>query len=89
MRARRQIAALLLVTPGLLSIPLIAGQMTDEVDWSIFDFAIAAALILGAGAALLILNQWVKPLPLRLAATGFVILIVLAIWIELAVGWID
>jgi hypothetical protein len=32
-----------------LSIPLIAMQFTDEVDWSSSDFAIMAVLLLGTG----------------------------------------
>jgi hypothetical protein len=43
--------AVLRITVGIaiiLMIPLIAMQFTDEVNWSPFDFAAAAALLFGA-----------------------------------------
>ena len=36
---------------GALLVPLIAMQFTDEVAWTGYDFAAAAALVIGAGLA--------------------------------------
>lgn len=36
---------------GCLLLPLIAMQLTDEVNWTTFDFITAAALLVGAGLA--------------------------------------
>ena len=37
---------------AILSIPLISMQYTEEVNWSVQDFIIAAILFLGAGISL-------------------------------------
>lgn len=38
------------IAAGLLLLPLLAMQVTDEVDWNRADFAVAAALLVGVGA---------------------------------------
>jgi hypothetical protein len=35
----------------LLFVSLIAMQLTDEVNWDAFDFAVSGSMLLGAGAA--------------------------------------
>jgi hypothetical protein len=41
-----------LATALILLVPLVAMRITDEVDWSLADFAFAAALLGGAGLLL-------------------------------------
>ena len=41
-----------LVTTAVLLVPLVAMQFTEEVNWSLFDFAFAAALLGGTGLLL-------------------------------------
>jgi hypothetical protein len=38
-----------LVTTVLLLVPLVAMQFTQEVDWSLFDFVLAGAVLGGTG----------------------------------------
>jgi hypothetical protein len=41
-----------LATAFILLLPLVAMQITDEVDWGLADFAVAGALLVGAGLLL-------------------------------------
>jgi hypothetical protein len=48
----RSVLRVALVTAIVLMAPLIAMQFTDEVNWSLFDFILAAALLATAGLLL-------------------------------------
>ncbi len=72
------------VTGGLLLISLIAMQFTNQVVWSLSDFAIAGILIFGSGS---ILALTIKKFPKH--KTIIIVTIVIAflwLWAELAVG---
>jgi hypothetical protein len=70
----------------ILSIPLIAMQFTDEVDWNLFDFVIIGSLLFGTGLLYEILTKNVKDSTHRVAI-GFVLAFLLfLVWAELAVG---
>ena len=47
----KNIMRLALVTVFLLLIPLLAMQFNTGVDWSLFDFIVAGALLFGSGLA--------------------------------------
>lgn len=75
-----------LATGLVLLVPLAAMGVTQEVNWSAFDFAVAAVLLLGAGSAYVAISRKLKATRQRIIATlalafGFVLL-----WAELAVG---
>ena len=70
----------------ILLAPLAAMQFTPEVAWDAQDFLFAAVLLIGAGL-LLELLLWKARTPwVRLTLAGAVILAVLVIWAEAAVG---
>ena len=70
----------------LLLIPLIAMQFTNEVNWELSDFIIAGFLLLGTGLVCeFVMRKVNKPIH-RLAICGVVLLVLIIIWIELAVG---
>jgi len=70
----------------ILLTPLAAMQFTSEVAWDALDFLFAAVLLIGAGL-LLELLLWKARTPLvRLMLAAAVILSVLLIWAEAAVG---
>jgi hypothetical protein len=70
----------------ILLIPLVAMQFTKEVNWTAFDFAAAAALLLSTGLACeLVLRKVKKPL-YRLALCILLLFLLFIIWLELAVG---
>ena len=70
----------------LLMIPLVAMQFTNEVNWAIGDFIVAGGLLIGAG----LLGEWIlrkiRYKKYRIAALFAIVLMLLLIWAELAVG---
>jgi len=70
----------------LLIIPLIAMQLTDEVEWSLFDFIIMGTLLLITGLMGEIIFKKVKKYKHRVILYVVVSTTFLLIWAELAVG---
>ena len=70
----------------LLIIPLIAMQLTDEVEWSLFDFIIMGTLLLITGLMGEIIFKKVKKYKNRVILYVVVAITFLLIWAELAVG---
>lgn len=70
----------------LLSIPLIAMQFTNEVNWDLTDFIVAGILLLGTGLLCEFVMRKVTKTTHRIALCGFILLVLALIWIELAVG---
>ena len=70
----------------LLIIPLIAMQLTDEVEWSLFDFIIMGTLLLITGLMGEIIFKKIKKYKHRVILYVVVSITFLLIWAELAVG---
>ena len=70
----------------LLSIPLIAMQLTDEVNWSFFDFIIMGVMLSITGLAIGIIIKTIKNYKYRNIFIAIIIMIFLLIWAEHAVG---
>ena len=70
----------------LLTIPLIAMQLTDEVKWSLFDFIIMGTLLLITGLMGEIIFKRVKNSNHRLILYIIIAMIFFLVWAELAVG---
>ena len=70
----------------LLSIPFIAMQFTKEVNWSAFDFLLAAILLFGTAFFCELVLRKVKTLKGKILICGGILLALALIWIELAVG---
>lgn len=70
----------------LLLAPLVAMQFNDDVDWTASDFAVAAVLVIGTGAALELAVRRGRSLAWRAAAVTALAATFLTIWINLAVG---
>lgn len=82
----KHILRIALVTVLILLIPLVGMQFSDEVDWSLFDFAFAGVLIFGTGLAYELVAKRMSGHEYRAAfglalATAFML-----IWSNLAVG---
>lgn len=74
-----------LATGLILSVPLVAMQFTDEVNWELTDFVTMGALLFGMGSLFTYVAR-LAPRRYRLfIAAGFA-LAILYVWAELAVG---
>lgn len=85
----KQIKVVLMTVGLLLSLIFVAMQFSGEVDWSIMDFVIMGTLLSVAG--LVASYLWVKfaDSKYRIVFILLVLLAVLLIWAELAVGIFD
>ena len=85
MKGKRLIIIIFIVLI-LLLIPLIAMQFTDEVNWTIFDFVLAAVLLSGTGLLLELALWKIKSTRYKIAICVGLVVILCLIWVELAVG---
>jgi dolichyl-phosphate-mannose--protein O-mannosyl transferase len=77
----------ILITVGiLLLIPFIAMQFTNEVAWSLFDFVVAAILLLGTGLLCEFVLRKVNKTKHRLIICAIILALLVLTWMELAVG---
>ena len=71
---------------SLLLIPMATMLISDEINWSIFDFLVMGVLLFSFGISInLVLNN-TKNSKIRITFFTILILIFSLIWIELAVG---
>jgi len=70
----------------LLLIPLIAMQFTDEVNWTLVDFLVAGALLLGTGIMCELVIRKINKIKYRIAGCVALLIALMLIWAELAVG---
>ena len=70
----------------ILAIPAVAMQFSDEVNWSLWDFLVAAVLLSTFAAVLLFIRSKVQTRKRRVLYYAASIILFLAIWAELAVG---
>ena len=81
----KSLSTSLVVTAGLLLIPFVAMQVTDEVQWSPFDFLVAAVLLF-AGVMVCLQGSGRLKGSNRFLGAIFFALIFIYIWAELSVG---
>jgi len=70
----------------LLLIPLIGMTITDEINWSPFDFFTMGSLLILLGFGINLVISRVKNLKYRVLYIGVILIIFMLIWAELAVG---
>lgn len=82
----KRLITILATAIGILLIPLIAMNFTNDVNWKIFDFLLAGILLIGAGLTFEFILRKIKTLRYRILF-GIVLFVVLfLIWAELAIG---
>jgi len=86
MKKNRRLITILLAVPLILLIPLITMQFSSEVNWSLLDFIVMGALLLGAGLLLEVVLRKVPKKNNRIALIAIIFILFLLIWAELAVG---
>jgi len=77
---------IVLTTVILLLIPFIAMQFTEEVNWTLSDFLVAGALLIGTGLLIDFAIRKIKNIWYRIAISIAILLVLLLVWAELAVG---
>jgi hypothetical protein len=81
-----RLARIVLATAIILLIPLMAMQLTGEVNWDLTDFAVIGALLLGTGIAYEFGVRRIRNTTPRTVAAILLVLAMLLIWADLAVG---
>ena len=82
----KRLTGILLTVALLLLVPFLAMQFTNEVNWTLADFVVAGALLLGTGLSCELVLRKVKKTQYRIAICAAILLALALIWIELAVG---
>ncbi len=82
----KRLIIIILTSAILLLIPFIAMQFTDEVNWSLFDFLVAGALLFGTGLLCELAIRKINKMKYRIAICVVLLVVFLLIWAELAVG---
>jgi asparagine N-glycosylation enzyme membrane subunit Stt3 len=84
----RAVVGVALVTVLILSLPLLAMQFTDQVDWKLGDFIIMGVLIFGTGLSYVLAVRYATQLLYRAAMALALGTTLFMIWANLAVGLI-
>ena len=82
----KRLICIVLTAILLLLVPLVAMLFTNEVSWEVSDFAVAGALLIGAGLIIEIVIRKVKQPGPRLILIFSIVVLLFLIWVELAVG---
>ena len=85
----KRVLYILLIVVILLLIPLIAMQFTNEVNWSLLDFIVAGVLLFGTGLIFDLVIRKTKNTKYRIVIGIAILIILLLVWAELAVGIFD
>lgn len=83
---KEDILCVFVVTAGILMVPLVAMQFTSEVKWNFFDFVVIGTLLVGTGLLLVLASRKIKKANHRVAVIFGLLVALLLIWAELAVG---
>lgn len=67
-------------------VPLVAMQFSNEVNWTVFDFVVAGSLLLATGLGIEAVLRKVKRKDTRVALCAAIVVVLLIVWAELAVG---
>lgn len=73
----------------LLLFPLAGTLVSNEVNWSFFDFIVMGILILSMSFGIKQVIMTTKNTNYRVLIIGMILLVFILIWVELAVGIFD
>ena len=86
MKPNKRRLLILVAILALLAIPLIAMQLTAEVNWSPADFLVMGILLLGMGLGIDYVLGSIQNALKRQALITIAVIVFLLLWAELAVG---
>jgi hypothetical protein len=75
-----------LAVAGILTVPMLAMLVTDEVAWGPLDFLVAGALLFGTGFAYQLASRRASEFEYRAGAVLALAAAFLLVWMNLAVG---
>jgi hypothetical protein len=84
--AYRPVVAIALATVAILMIPFVGMQMSNDWNWSLFEFIVMGALIFGTGLAYVLIARKGGTTAYRFAVGLALAAAFLLVWINLAVG---
>jgi len=73
----------------LLLLPLIGMFVSNQINWSFFDFFIMGILILSLSFGIKQVFKTTKNTKYRILIIGTIVIVFLLVWAELAVGIFD
>ena len=73
----------------LLLFPLVGTLVSNEVNWSFFDFIVMGILILSMSFGIKQVVMTTKNTNYRILKIGMILVVFILIWVELAVGIFD
>jgi dipeptide/tripeptide permease len=79
---------LLISSTVILTIPILGKLYTDDFQWALPDFIIGAILLYGTSFMIDVILRKVQKKSHKIALNGLILLVLLCIWAELAVGLI-
>ena len=82
----KRLFGILLTVAFILSIPLVAMQFTNEVDWGLFDFVVMGILLTGTGLMVELVIRKIRKPENRFILIVAILALLFLIWAELAVG---
>ncbi|MGI0108138.1 hypothetical protein [Salinimicrobium sp. WS361] len=82
----KRLTVILLAATLLLLLPLLGMQFSQEVNWDLFDFIVAAILLYGTGIIIEVILRKVKDNQKRLIICAIILGALFLFWAELAVG---
>jgi len=85
-KSNKRLLIMLVTAILFLTIPLVAMQWTDEVQWDIYDFIVAGIGLFILAVIVELTLRIIKKKSYRLIILAFIILGFLMLWAEMAVG---
>lgn len=82
----RAAAGVACLVAAALFIPLVVMQFTAEVNWSAGDFVVAGSLLFAAGMTYVVATRRVRGAGQRAMVASLVLVVLVVVWAELAVG---
>ena len=83
---KKRLIIIVSIVAFILLIPLIAMQITDEVNWTLMDFVIGGILLFGFGLLLDFVFRTLSESKYKYAVGIVVVIVFILICMELAVG---
>jgi len=82
----KRLVTILAIAIAILFIPLIAMNLSKDVNWTLFDFIVVGILLVGTGLTLEFILRKIKTLKHRIIFGIILFVVLFLIWAELSVG---